>query len=61
GKNSEADRLYLQAIEMAEKTFGPDHMQLAGMLNDRAVLLEQQVRADRNQQETRTGDIWMLL
>ncbi|CAN0514590.1 unnamed protein product, partial [Ectocarpus sp. 12 AP-2014] len=26
GKDSEADRLYLRAIEIGEKTLGPDHL-----------------------------------
>ncbi|CAN0521020.1 unnamed protein product, partial [Ectocarpus sp. 8 AP-2014] len=37
GKDSEADRLYLRAIEIGEKTLGPTHVQLAAMLNNRAI------------------------
>ena len=42
----EADRLYVQAIEMLEKTLGPDHPDLATLLNNRAVLFESLVSTD---------------
>ena len=45
GKFDEADPLYLRAIEIGEKTLGPDHPDLATLLNNRARLLQQQVRA----------------
>ncbi|CAN0367579.1 unnamed protein product, partial [Ectocarpus sp. 8 AP-2014] len=38
----EADRLSLRAIEIGEKTLGPDHPALATRLNNRAGLLESQ-------------------
>ena len=47
GKYDEADPLYLRAIEIGEKTLGPDHPDLATRLNNRARLLESQVRAVR--------------
>ena len=47
GKYAEADRLYLRAIEIGEKTLGPDHPDLAKRLNNRAGLLGEQVRAVR--------------
>ena len=45
GKFDEADPLYLRAIEIGEKTLGPDHPDLATLLKNRARLLQQQVRA----------------
>ena len=45
GKFEEADSLYLRAIEIGEKTLGPDHPDLATRLNNRAGLLRKQVRA----------------
>ncbi|CAN0333504.1 unnamed protein product, partial [Ectocarpus sp. 12 AP-2014] len=42
GKYSEADPLYLRAIEIGEKTLGPDHPALATRLNNRAELLSAQ-------------------
>ena len=47
GKFDEADPLYLRAIEIGEKTLGPDFPDLAAMLNNRAVLLKAQLRAVR--------------
>ena len=44
GKYAEADPLYLRAIEIGEKTLGPDHPELATRLNNRAGLLAAQVR-----------------
>ena len=43
GNLEQADPLYLRAIEIAEKTLGPDHPELATCLNNRAMLLESQV------------------
>ena len=51
GKFDEADPLYLRAIEIGEKTLGPEHPSLATTLNNRAGLLEQQVRFARKIQE----------
>ena len=42
-KYDEADRLYLRCIEIEEKTLGPDHLELAASLHDRADLLRAQV------------------
>ena len=39
GKLDEADPLYLRAIEIDEKTLGPNHPDLATRLNNRAGLL----------------------
>ena len=47
GKYDKADPLYLRAIEIGEKTLGPDHPDLATRLNNRAELLRAQVRAFR--------------
>ncbi|CAM9170840.1 unnamed protein product, partial [Ectocarpus sp. 8 AP-2014] len=38
GKYDEADPLYLRAIEIGEKTLGPDHPALATRLNNRGLL-----------------------
>eukprot|EP00903_Cladosiphon_okamuranus_P018131 g16686.t1 len=46
GKYAEADRLYLRAIEIGEKTLGPDHPNLATRLNNRAVLLKSQGKCE---------------
>ncbi|CAM9914177.1 unnamed protein product [Ectocarpus sp. 12 AP-2014] len=46
GKYDEADPLYLQAIEIAEKTLGPDHPSEATRLNNRVGLLESQGKCD---------------
>lgn len=45
GKFEEADPLYLEGIEIGERTLGPNHPSLAVRLNNRAGLLESQVRA----------------
>ena len=45
GKYEEADSLHLRAIDIGEKKLGPDHPNLATWLNNRAGLLENQVRA----------------
>ncbi|CAN0111092.1 unnamed protein product, partial [Ectocarpus sp. 8 AP-2014] len=42
GRFAEADRLYAQAIEIEEKTLGPDHPSLAMSLNNRAESLRAQ-------------------
>ncbi|CBN74854.1 TPR repeat-containing protein [Ectocarpus siliculosus] len=42
GKYDEGDPLYLRAIEIGEKTLGPDHPALATSLNNRARMLEAQ-------------------
>lgn len=42
-KYEEADTLYLRSIEMTEATLGPNHPTLAARLNDRALLLVDQV------------------
>lgn len=39
GKYSEADLLYLRAIEIGEKALGPDHPDLATWLSNRALVL----------------------
>lgn len=38
GKYEEADPLYLRAIEIGEKTLGPDHPDLGALLNKRGLL-----------------------
>lgn len=45
GEYKKADTLYLQGIEIGERTLGPNHPSLAVRLNNRAGLLESQVRA----------------
>ncbi|CAN0586242.1 unnamed protein product, partial [Ectocarpus sp. 12 AP-2014] len=42
GIYDKADPLYLRAIEIGEKTLGPDHPDLATWLNNRARLLKAQ-------------------
>ncbi|CAN0344597.1 unnamed protein product, partial [Ectocarpus sp. 6 AP-2014] len=42
----EADPLYLRAIEIGEKTLGPDHPDFATSLNNRAGLLQAQGKYD---------------
>lgn len=51
GKDAEADLLYLRAIDIGEKTLGPDHPDLAVRLNNRALLLKKQVRGGRDFEE----------
>lgn len=43
GKYDEADRQYLQCIEIQERALGPDHRNLAVSLSNRAELLQAQV------------------
>lgn len=47
GKYTEADPLYLRAIEVAEKMLGRDHPYLATSFNNRAELLRAQARVKR--------------
>lgn len=47
GKYDDADSLYLRALEINEKAFGPDHPDVATTLNNRAMLLETQVKNRR--------------
>ncbi|CBN74654.1 kinesin light chain-like protein [Ectocarpus siliculosus] len=46
GEDTEADPLYLRAIEVGEKKLGPDHPDLATWLNNQAVLLRKQGKYD---------------
>lgn len=55
GKYVEADPLYLRAIEIGEKTLGPEHPDLATRLNNRAELLKAQVSAVRIFQDFSLG------
>ncbi|CAN0601310.1 unnamed protein product, partial [Ectocarpus sp. 12 AP-2014] len=48
GKYDEADPLYLRAIEIGEKTLGPDHPDLATRLNNRARTFPSYSRASTN-------------
>ena len=48
GKYDDADPLYQRALAIDEKVLGPDHPDVAADLNNRAGLLESQVRATRN-------------
>lgn len=50
GKHDEADLLFVEAIAMGEKTLGPEHPDLAVRINNRAVLMVDQVRAVRSLQ-----------
>ena len=47
GKYDEAEPLYVRAMAIDEKVYGPDHPEVARDLNNRAELLQQQVRAVR--------------
>ncbi|CAM9372606.1 unnamed protein product [Ectocarpus sp. 8 AP-2014] len=47
GKYTEADPLYLRAIEIGKKKLGPDHPDLAMWLNNRAGLLYAQGKVHR--------------
>ncbi|CAN0418481.1 unnamed protein product [Ectocarpus sp. 12 AP-2014] len=47
GKYTEADPIYLRAIEVAEKMLGRDHPDLATSFNNRAELLRAQARVKR--------------
>ena len=51
GKDEEADPLYARATEIWERALGPEHPNVATVLNNRARLLEKQVRAVRMLQE----------
>ena len=42
GKLAEAEPLYQRAIEIGEKTLGPDHPNIATRLNNLATLLQDQ-------------------
>ena len=44
GRYDEADGLYVRCIEVQEGALGPDHPELAVILNNRAILLRRQVR-----------------
>lgn len=48
GKHAEADPLYVRATDILETAFGPDHPQVASSLNNRAVVLADQVTAVKN-------------
>lgn len=45
GNYTEADSVFLRAIDIGEKKLGDHHPSLAMWLNNRAELLQQQVRA----------------
>lgn len=47
GKYEEAEPLYERSLAIREKALGPDHPAVATALNNRALLLEEQVRAIR--------------
>lgn len=47
GKYAEAEPLYEKCQVIQEKALGPEHPELAATLNNRAGVLEAQVRADR--------------
>src|SRR5262245_13278795 len=38
GKYQQAESLYRRALAIAESTFGPDHLEISGILNNLAVL-----------------------
>lgn len=59
GRYEEADRLYLEAIKIGEKTLGPDHPLLATRLSNRAELLRTQVGA-AVVRGFPGGSMWML-
>ena len=44
GKYDEAGQLYDRSLAIREKALGPDHPDVAQSLNNRALLLEDQVR-----------------
>ena len=44
GRNAEAERLYKQAVARSEKTLGPDHPDLADVLENLAASLQGQGR-----------------
>lgn len=47
GKYGEAGPLYARAIEILEKALGSEHPSVAAAVNNRALLLDKQVRAAR--------------
>lgn len=51
GKFDEADRLYTQAIKLWENARGPHDQGLVGMLHNRVMLLDKQVREPPDLQE----------
>ena len=51
GNYDEAGRLYERSLAIREKALGPDHPAVATTLNNRAGLLEAQVRAVKICQE----------
>lgn len=58
GKYAEADPMYVRAIDIGERTLGPDHPNLAVWLGNWASLLEKQVRAYGCFEEA-SGDVVM--
>lgn len=54
-KYADADPLFLRAIEIGEKTLGPDDPQLATLLNNRAGVLKDQVTAVKSFQDVSWG------
>lgn len=51
----EAELLQIKVIDIAKKTLGPEHPDLAQYLHDRAVLLDVQVRATGKLREFSRG------
>ena len=47
GKRAEAEPLYERSQAIVEKVLGPDHPDMAKVLDNRAMLLEAQVRVNR--------------
>lgn len=63
GKCKDADLLYVRVLEILGATFGEEHPDYATALNNRALLLKQQVRAVRTFQKTCGGEYlmaWLL-
>lgn len=60
GNYAEAEPLYEQSQAVFEKVLGPDHPEVATSLNNRAVLLEAQVRTARYFSGISCGNLWML-
>lgn len=55
GKYAEADPLSFLAIDMAERTLGPDHPRLSVLLGIRASLLDKLVRPYRDIKDASRG------
>lgn len=60
GKYAAAEPLYLRSQSIREEALGTEHPEVAVVLNNRAWLMESQVRTTRTFQERDCGTVWTL-